>query len=141
MGAQADGLLVDGDLIGKDGGLGQNAGLVDGGRLQDLLHLGGQARAVLRNGLRRALLDHAGDVLDGIEPAADVGGKALALGRAHPIVRGKRVIEHGAEVGGDALQVLLRLGDGQDVGKAGDGRRGDLVSARPQASLISHSAL
>ena len=58
---------------------------------------------------------------------ADVGGKTLALGRAHPIVRSKRVIEHGAEVDGDALQVLLRLGDGQDVGKAGDGRRGDLA--------------
>ena len=100
--AQADGLLVHGDLIGKDGGLGENAAprrwWCD---CSTSCILAVRLRAVLRNGLRRALLHLAGDSARWYRARPrNVRGKLLALVRAHGVVGGKRLIQHGAEIGG-----------------------------------------
>ena len=84
--AQAHGLLVHGDLVGVDGGLGQDARFVDRRALQDLLHARGQLLAVLAHRFGRALLDLAGERFDGREPAADVLGQLAAFRRAHLVI-------------------------------------------------------
>ena len=70
MAAQADSLFVNGDLIGVDGSLLQNAALVDIRLAEHVLHLLRQARAVLRerDGAAGFDLFHKGQ--NGLGPAA-----------------------------------------------------------------------
>ena len=119
MAPQPHGLLVHGDLVGVDGGLLQDPLLVDGGGLQHLPHLGRQLLPVLPDGLRGPLLHLGGHALDGAEPPADVLRQLLALHGPHGVVGGQRLVQHGAEVGADGLQVLVRLGDGEDIREPG----------------------
>ena len=137
MRAQAHGLFVHGNLVGVDGGLGQNARLVDRRALQDLLHARGQLLAVLAYRFGRALLDLAGEGLDCRKPAADVLGQLFPLRRAHLVIGRERFVEHLADVRADGLQVLLRLGDGQHVRDAGEVRRvGFLLKVVAAVDLI-----
>ena len=137
MRAQTHGLLVHGDLVGVDGGLGQDARFVDRRALQDLLHARGQLFAVLAYRFGRALLDLAGERFDGREAAADVLGQLLPLCRAHLVIGRERFVEHLADVRANGLQVLLRLRDGQHVRNAGEVRRvGLLLKVIPAVDLI-----
>ena len=137
MRAQTHGLFIHGDLVGVDGGLGQDARFVDRRALQDLLHARGQLFAVLAYRFGRALLDLAGECFDGREPAADVLGQLLPLRRAHLVIGRERFVEHLADVRANGLQVLLRLRDGQHVWNAGEVRRvGLLLKVIPAVDLI-----
>ena len=131
MTAQAHGLLVHGHLIGEDGRLGEDAGLVDGRALEHLPHPGEQLLPVLRHRLGRAGLHQLGEGLDGVQPAADILGQLPALGLPHGAVGVQGLLQDLAQVGGHRLQVLLPLGDCQHVGQAGQ--------IRDIAELLNHA--
>ena len=123
---QAHRLLVHGDLVGKDGCLRQDAGLVDGGGGQHLPHLALQSLPVGRHRLGRLCLHTGHGALDGIGPAGDILRQLHALHTPHPVIGRQRRIRHLTDVLRQHLQILLRLGDGEDVRAAGQLHRSDL---------------
>ena len=127
---QAHRLLVDGNLVSEDGGLGQQARLVDGRRLQQLAHLALELLAVLRDRLRRALLHPADDRLDRVGPAQHVLRQLRALDLAHAAVGDERLVQHETDVGRDGLEILLRARHRQHVGELRKRRRRDLALER-----------
>ena len=126
MAAQADGLLVHGHLVGEDSGLGEDAPLVDGGGGQHLPHFLLQPLPIGRHGLGRLPLHPAHGGLDGHQAARDVLRQAAALHGPHIVIGGQGLIQHLADVGGHGLQVLLGLGDGENVRQLGKGHGGHI---------------
>ena len=134
MGAEPNRLLVNGDLVGINRRFGQNTRFIDRRRLQHLLHAGGELFAVFLHRFGGTLFHLAGEQFNGVKACADVQRKLLALDRAHGVVIFKRLLKYRADVGGNALQILLRLCDGQDVGKFGDRRGADLFFQTEQTT-------
>ena len=119
MAPQADGFLVHGNLIGKNGGFRQNTAFVNGSGLQHLLHTRRQLLTIGCYRLRRALLHLAHHRLNGGNAACNILAQLDALHGPHGVVGFQRLVQHGADIAGDRLQILLRLGDGQHIREFG----------------------
>ena len=128
MAAQADRFFVHGDLVGVDGGLLQNAALVDIRRAEYLLHFFGQPGAVLRKRHGAARLDLFHKRQNGLRAAAKVGLHGRALLFAHGVEFGKRLLDDGQDILRQLLLVLLLLLDHKDVRHTGQGSDGNVVS-------------
>ena len=127
MAPQAHSLLVHGDLVGKYSRLRQYPALVDGGGLQHLPHLRLQPCPIFGHSLGRAFLHLGHHGLNGVSSSGNVLAELFALHAAHLPVGGQRLLQHGADVGGDHLQILLLLGHRQHIGKFCQSHRGQIV--------------
>ena len=126
MAAETDSLLSHGDLVGEDGGLGEDAGGVDLGVGQDLVHPRLQLGPIVRHGLGGALLYQSHLLLDGVRPGEDVGLHPLPLPGPHLVEVGQGPVQDRVNVGGHGLGILLRLLGQQDLRKAGQQRHRDV---------------
>ena len=127
MASQADGLLVDSDLVGVDGGLLQNAALIDRGRLQNLLHLLGQSPAVFRQRHGAALLYALDQTQNGLASGPEIGLQRCTLHGTHRAVFPDRLVHHGQNVRRDLLLVLFLLFHDEHIGHPRQRRHGDVV--------------
>ena len=127
MAAQTDGLLIDGDAVGKDGGLRQDAALVDRRAGEHLAQLVLEPGAVFRQRDGAALLDAADKAADGLRAGAEVGSHGRALRLAHGLIDGDGLRRNGGQVGKILLFVLLRLLHHEDVGQRGERGSADIV--------------
>jgi len=137
MAAQTHRFLVHRDFVGIDGGFLQDAGLVDIGPAQDLLHLLRQARAVFRQCDGAALFDLFHKTENCLGPAAEIGLQRSPLGRAHGVEPFDGLVRHREDVGGDLLLVVLLLLDDEHVGQSGERRDRDVV---PHAVFLRDGA-
>ena len=126
MAAQADGLLVHGHLVGKDGGLGEDAAFVNGRIRQDLLELCLQTRPVVRHRLGAARLHLGNQRQDGLPPAAQVLGQSCPLGRAHGIEGSQRLFRNAQEVRKQLRLIHLGLVQQEYIRQAREHGNGDL---------------
>ena len=127
MAAQADRLLVHGDLVREDGGLGQDAALVDGLVLQDLPHLLLQALAVIGDSLGVQLLHLGHQLQDGGGAAAQVVLQGQALRHAHGVVSLQGQLHHTQQIRLQLILVSLGLIHHEHIAHAGQGADADVV--------------
>ena len=128
MAAQADGLLIHGDLVGVDGGLLQDAAFVDIRLAEDLLHLLRQPRAVLCERDGASGLDLFDEGQNGLRAAAEVCLHGRALFFAHGVELRQRLFDDGQDIVRQLLLVLLLLLHDEDVGHAGQGGDGNIIA-------------
>ena len=127
MAAQPDGLLVHGGLVAKDGGLGQDAGVVDVPVLQNGLELLVKAVGVgLHPACAQGLhLPHA--LLEEAKAALHIGLHLCALGGTHGDEIVQCLCRHGGDVRPELLLVHVGVAGGQHVREAGQARGRDVV--------------
>ena len=130
MAAQADGLLIYGDLVGKDGRLREDAALVQLLALQDFLHPGGELLAILRHGLWGTGLHLLHQLGDPLRLAAKISAEFLPLPLPHGIEPLQGLGQDSTDILGDKLRVRLLLLHQQHVGETGEQGDGQIV---PQA--------
>ncbi len=127
MAPQADGLFVHSDLVSVDGGLLQNAALIDRGRLQNLLHLVGQSPAVFRQRHGAALLHALDQCEDRLAPGPEIGLQCRALHSAHRAVFSDRLVHHRQDVRRDLLLILFLLFHDEHIRHPRQRRHRDVV--------------
>ena len=130
MAAQADGLLVHRGLVRVDRRLGQDAGLVDAGVRQHLLHAREQLFAVLPDALGRTRFHLAHHALDRGAAAADIVRELFALAQTHLVKAVAGLLEHRGHVADHLVRVLLDALRAQHVRHLGQHRDSHIV---PQA--------
>ena len=117
MAAQTHRLLVNGDMVGKNGGLGDDACLVDIGRGEHRLELLAQARLIggCRLGSGRFYARH--QRLDARELFSHVRTELFTLALAHLVIIRQCLLRQLDQAGTDLILIRLRLFHGQDVRK------------------------
>ena len=147
MAAQADGLLVHCGLVAEDGGLGQDAGIVDVPVFQDNLELFIQAVGVGLHPARAQRLHPADALFQKAQAALDVGLHLSTLGGAHLHERFQRLRRDGGDVLPQLLLVHIRVAGGENVREAGNEAGGgvvldaELLGQVPQGLLVASSQL
>ena len=118
MAAQAHRLLIDGNVVGIDRSLGNDARLVNIGRGEHRLELLAQARLVGHSRLGGGRLHVCHQRLDTRELFLHVGAELRALALAHLVIVSERLLRQRDQAGADLILIRLRLLHGQDVRKA-----------------------
>ena len=118
MAAQTHRLLIDGDMVGIDRSLGNDARLVNIGRGEHRLELLAQACLVGRGRLGGGRLHARHQRLDARELFLHVGAELCALALTHLVIVGERLLRQCDQAGADLVLIRLRLLHGQDVRKA-----------------------
>ena len=135
MAAQADGFLVHGNLVGKNGSLRQNPAFVDGSIGQHLFHFVLQPGAVVNDRLAASGL-HLGDqAQDGRPTAPQIRLQRLPFRGAHIVEALQSLIDHAEHIRQQLLLVHLGLVHGEHVGHTGQHGHADVV---PDAVGLRH---
>jgi len=127
MAVQADGLLVDGGLVGEDCSLGHKTALVDATVAQKLLQAGIELVAVRLHAARAVLLNLADQRLNGGQAARNIGLHFLALDGAHGNEGVHGLLGHGFDILPQLILVRWSGGLSQHVRKAGKHPDRDVV--------------
>ena len=125
--AQTHGLLVNGDAVSEDRGLGDYTVLVYAGGTQHLGHLLLKAAAIFKHRVRRFMLDPRDEGIYRCESGEHIVPQLLALAQTHRVKIAQRLLRDGADAGGYRLRVRLLLLYGQHVRKAADAHRCGVV--------------
>ena len=127
MAAQAHRLLIDGDAVGKDGALGDDARFVHILALEHALELLAEAVVIRLDRFGRVGFDLGDERLDRDKAALHVLAELLPLAQAHAVIFRERLVHEGDESGAQRVLIGLGLFDREHVRKAGDGERGHVV--------------
>ena len=115
MTAQAHRLLIDGNMVGIDRSLGNDARLVNIGRGEHRLELLAQARLIGRGRFGGGRLHARDQRLDARELFLHVGAELRALALAHLVIVSERLLRQRDQTGADLVLIRLRLLHGQNV--------------------------
>ena len=117
MAAQTHRLLVDGDMVSKNGGLGDDACLVDIGRGEHRLELLAQTRLISGCRLGSGRFDLRDERLDARELLGHVRTELFTLALTHLVIIRQRLLRQLDQAGADLILIRFRLFHGQNVRK------------------------
>ena len=142
MAVQADGLLIDSGLIGKDGSLSNKAAFVDVAVAQQFLQAGVELIAVSLHAACAVFLDLADQRLDGIEAARHILFQLFALDGAHSHKGIHGLFSHRLHILPEFFLVGGGSSLGQHIGETRKHTNGDIVfQVHPLHHLVQGGAV